>query len=112
MLSLGSSKLSRVLKMSEKINEEHEKGEEHAKTIFQKLSKVSGKFCEEAEKEYKVIIYDVRKLVKQVDKRLDKAKNITREAFTKLRERTRKAIKKMVDSLPQAEEENDLWLYE
>ena len=98
--------------MPEKINKEHEKGEEHAKTIFQKLSKVSGKFCEEAEKEYKVIIYDGSKLAKQIDKRLDKAKNITREAFTKLRERTRKSIKEMVDSLPQGEGENDLWLYE
>ena len=98
--------------MPEKINKEHEKGEEHAKTIFQKLSKVSGKFCEEAEKEYKVIMYDGSKLAKQVDKRLDKAKNITRDTIKKLRERTRKAIKEMVDSLPQAEEENDLWLYE
>ena len=98
--------------MPEKITKEHEKGEDHAKTIFQKLSKVSGKFCEEAEKEYKVIIYDGSKLVKQVDKRLDKAKNITRDTINKLRERTRKAIKEMVDSLSQAEGENDLWLYE
>ena len=92
-------------------NIEHEKWEEHAKTIFQKLRKGAGKFCDEAEKEYKVIIYDVGKLVKQVDKRLDKAKNITRDTIKKLRERTRKAIKEMVDSLPQAED-NDLWLYE
>ena len=98
--------------MPEKIHKEHEKGEEHAKTIFQKLSKVSGKFCEEAEKEYKVIIYDSSKLAKQIDKRLDKAKNKTRDTIKKLRERTRKTIKEMVDSLPQGEGENDLWLYE
>ena len=75
--------------MPEKIKREQEKRKKSSNT-FTSLRKYTGKFSREAEKEYKGIIYDGNKLVKQIDKRLDKAKNKTRDAIIKLRERTKR----------------------
>lgn len=98
--------------MPEKIRQELEKWETRSKNTLQKIKKLPGKVSKEVKEEYTELRMDGRKLIKQIDNRLDKAEDKTKEALHGLRKRFKKMVNGLMDSWKEAGEEPVIEYYE
>ena len=99
-------------KLPEKIRQELEKWETRSKNTLQKIKKLPGKVSKEVKEEYTELRMDGRKLIKQIDNRLDKAEDKTKEALQGLRKRFKNMVNSLMDSWKEAGEEPVIEYYE
>ena len=94
------------------ISKELDKMEKRSKNTLQKIRKLSGKVSKEVREEYKEVRTDGRKLIKQIDARVDKAEDKTKESLIMLRKRFKKIVTELTDAWSKAGEEPVIEYYE
>ena len=94
------------------ISKELVKMEKRSMNTLQKIRKLSGKVSKEVREEYKEVRTDGRKLIKQIDARLDKAEDKTKESLIMLRKRFKKMVTELTDAWSKAGEEPVIEYYE
>ena len=94
------------------ISKELDKMEKRSKNTLQKIRKLSGKVSKEVREEYTELRTDGRKLIKQIDNRLNKAEDKTKESLIMLRKRFKKIVTELTDAWKEAGEEPVIEYYE
>jgi len=97
-----------VSKIPEKVKAELEKWEKAANNVVMKAKKTTKKISAEVQEEATEIAQDGRKLLKNIDQRMDQVEEKSKKTLRDLRERLKKAYKSMRDEFAEITEEDIL----